>query len=134
LSTQIGRVGDRLVASVLESFGAKTAIANTDGFDLIVYYDQSWFRVECKATGQTESNGKVYAFNPSTGSKNKTTITNKHCDIVGFAALDLRRVLFLPALAVTSPTKRFSPKKFTPLNEFKTWIEAVERVKNDTIN
>ena len=68
----IGRAGELLAASIVETFGYRTALCQQQGLDMILIDGNDYYKCEVKAT-KTLSKDKVkrYAFTTSTGTKPK---------------------------------------------------------------
>ena len=95
----IGRAGEFLVASIVESFGYRVVLCQQQGFDMLLIDGDDYYRCEIKAT-KTLSKDKIkrYAFTTSTGSKNsKRPIDYRDVDIISLVALDIRKCWFIKA-------------------------------------
>ena len=95
----IGRAGEFLVASIVESFGYRVVLCQQQGFDMLLIDGDDYYRCEIKAT-KTLSKDKIkrYAFTTSTGSKNsKRPIDYRDVDIISLVALDIRKCWFIEA-------------------------------------
>ena len=94
----IGRAGEFMVASIVESFGYRVVLCQQQGFDMLLIDGDDYYRCEVKAT-KTLSKDKVkrYAFTTSTGSKPKRPIDHNDVDIICLVALDIRKCWFIKA-------------------------------------
>ena len=94
----IGRAGEFLVASIVESFGYRVVLCQQQGFDMLLIDGDDYYRCEIKAT-KTLSKDKIkrYAFTTSTGSKPKRPIDHRDVDIISLVALDIRKCWFIKA-------------------------------------
>lgn len=95
----IGKAGELMAMCVVEQLGYQTTHNPSQGFDVCVFMpDGSPVRMEVKTTrGSADGAGMRWKFITSTGSKTKTLINHKNCDIVCMVALDIRRCYFVAA-------------------------------------
>lgn len=94
-----GKAGELLAMCVVEQLGYQTSHNPSQGFDACLFLpDGMPVRMEVKTTrGSAEGAGVRWKFITSTGSKSKTPIDEKNCDIVCLVALDIRRCYFVAA-------------------------------------
>jgi hypothetical protein len=94
----IGRAGELLAASIVETFGYRTALCQQQGLDMILIDGNDYYKCEVKAT-KTLSKDKVkrYAFTTSTGTNPKRPIDHNDVDIICLVALDVRKCWFIKA-------------------------------------
>jgi len=94
------------------------------GCDLLCY-DDGFYRVEVKTSGGTEARRpKIYRWGTSRGSRTKTRVTTKYCDVIALVALPLRRVVFRNTGQITGLSTRLSESRFLEGCEAETWAEA----------
>jgi len=92
----IGRAGEFLAASIIESLGYRSVLCQQPNFDMMIIDNGEFYRCEVKTTsGLAKDRTDRYAFTTSTGSKNKKPIDPKETDIICLVALDLRKCYFI---------------------------------------
>jgi hypothetical protein len=128
----IGRAGEFLVASIVETFGYRVVLCQQQGFDMLLIDGNDYYRCEVKATkGLAKDSSKRYAFTTSTGSKVKKPINPELVDIVCLVAIDLRKCWFVK----TSKSGKVSTKVPFDLmaynDEAEQLKEIIRRFKED---
>jgi Holliday junction resolvase len=123
----VGQAGEYIAAAALLELGVQTMFSPTAGADLLAFSKKRYWRIEVKTTQQRERReGKnLYRWNTSTGSKNKSVLSENDSDIVGLVALDRRQVFFRPVNLITGKTTRLSINRFVENVEEETWKEAI---------
>ena len=125
MSTRVGRAGEYLVACCLEQLGAQIAVVHADNFDLCAWVADDVFRVEVKTSADfDQQQPSTYHFSTRSG-RDRRPIS--HCDVVAFAALNLRRVHFRHVDLVTGTSTRIPSKQFSMQHELDTWLAATRR-------
>ena len=124
----IGRAGEFLVASIVESFGYRVVLCQQQGFDMLLIDGNDYYRCEIKATKTlSKDKSKRYAFTTSTGSKVKKPIDPELVDIVCLVAIDLRKCWFVK----TSKSGKVSTKVPFDLMAYNDEAEQLNRVIED---
>lgn len=111
--SQMGRVGELMVAMNLERMGIRCSIVNLDGIDIIAYLDKA-IQIEVKSNSKIDRIRNKYAF------KTNSNI----CDMYAFVALDLERIVFKAEIDCRSSQIRIPPEEFKKKAET-TWASAV---------
>ena len=115
----------------LMKMGVSCEIVNLDTIDIIVHHNQSIIRVQVKSSIlKTKGFGKGrpgYQFATSYSGKKKP-LTEEHCDIIAFVAVNDERVLFSPVTTLTKQvTRRISPPKFQKNDlEVRSWQHCLD--------
>ena len=116
MSTRAGRVGDLIAAAIIELHGGDAVIARTDGFDILAFIRDRFFRIEVKSRSKADSS-RSYQFIVGKGGKGKRRITRLDADAIALVAIDRRLVVFKRIEEVTGLTMRMSARHFTAENE-----------------
>ncbi len=128
---EAGKLGEHICMTRLMKMGISCQIVNLDTIDIIVHYDQSIIRVQVKSSIlKTKGFGKGrpgYQFATSYSGKKKP-LTEEHCDIIAFVAVNDERVLFSPVTTLTKQvTRRISPSKFQKNDlEVRSWQHCLD--------
>ena len=127
-----GKLGEFICATHLQRMGEKTEIVNLSTIDLIVHKNSRLIRIQVKSSDYKLKDKKHpykgYQFSTVFGGIKKP-ITEKECDVIGFVATDLGRVIFKPAKNFNQITKRFAKKHFLQNNvEQASWNETMESI------
>ena len=127
-----GKLGEFICATHLQRMGEKTEIVNLSTIDLIVHKNSRVIRIQVKSSDYKLKDNKHtfrgYQFSTVHGG-DKRPLTEKECDVIGFVATDLGRVIFKPAKNFNQITKRFAKKHFLQNNiEQASWNETMEAI------
>tara|TARA_B100000073_G_scaffold46278_1_gene34274 strand:- start:20874 stop:21284 length:411 start_codon:yes stop_codon:yes gene_type:complete len=127
-----GKLGEFICATHLLKMGEKTEIVNLSTIDLIVHRDSRLIRIQVKSSRyklkDNMSKFRGYQFSTVHGGI-KRPLTEKECDVLGFVATDLERVIFKPAKNFNQITKRFAKKHFLQNDvEQASWNETMESI------
>mgnify|MGYP001392758992 FL=1 len=127
-----GKLGEFICATHLLKMGEKTEIVNLSTIDLIVHRDSRLIRIQVKSSKyklkDNMSKFRGYQFSTVHGGI-KRPLTEKECDVLGFVATDLERVIFKPAKDFNQITKRFAKKHFLQNDvEQASWNETMEAI------
>ena len=127
-----GKLGEFICATHLLKMGEKTEIVNLSTIDLIVHRDSRLIRIQVKSSKyklkDNMSKFRGYQFSTVHGGI-KRPLTEKECDVLGFVATDLERVIFKPAKNFNQITKRFAKKHFLQNDvEQASWNETMEAI------
>ena len=127
-----GKLGEFICATHLLKMGEKTEIVNLSTIDLIVHRDSRLIRIQVKSSEyklkDNMSRFRGYQFSTVLGGIERR-LTEKECDVLGFVATDLERVIFKPAKNFNQITKRFAKKHFLQNDvEQASWNETMEAI------
>jgi hypothetical protein len=124
-AVQLGRVGELITMASIERMGGQCAqsIGGTPGFDLIVYVNQKWHRVEVKSRSYADKRNS-YQFMTSKGLEGRRMISQKDCDIIALCALDLRLCQYFKVKDVPVLRRRVAKSRFTLAAEARTFQSA----------
>lgn len=125
-ATQIGRVGEYFVASILGGYGHDVIPACMDGYDLLVFFQGVPIRVDVKTA--TASDRPMFNVG-----KGKTTtfraFSNDNVDLFAFLRLDTLQLVFRPSyLYVGKRTVRL-PVKDWDVDPYDSWQESTARFR-----
>ncbi len=92
-AVQLGRVGELIAEAVFEESGLKCCRVNHEGFDLLIFDDDSnSYRVEVKSASTSQGiNNPSYKFMTSKGSKSKRVVNETDTDLICYVSLPLRK-------------------------------------------
>lgn len=106
----IGKAAEHLVCADLILAGHRVFLSDQGlPYDLLVDLGDRFVRVQVKATSFARngnaagrSPNMVYSFNVRSRGKKKKgeRLSEKHCDVVAFVALDVRQIAYMPIRAV----------------------------------
>jgi len=97
------------------------------GFDVVAFAPHA-IRIEVKATARGAVRNNRLEFNTGKG-KTKSAVTLADCDVVALADLLRMRCVFLPVSKITRRNYKISQNRFTPDEEFESWIQCIEETK-----
>lgn len=110
---QIGNAGESLVRFDLAMRGFSSWPTSQEApFDLIADFNGTLLKIQVKSTAkpkvipQRNRTAFAYYWGASRSTKTDKEYTNRHCDIMAFAALDSMKVAY--SLLEETPAKRFS--------------------------
>ena len=123
-------ITEHICVAKIKKLGYNASIVHMKAADIIMDVNGTLLRVQVKSSQlKTQRDGnrykKGYQFSTAHGSKFKTPITNKDCDIIAFVAFEIERIFFLHISMHNqeSLTKRLSKNFF---NESKTNTDVEE--------
>ena len=127
-----GKLGEFICATHLLKMGEKAEIVNLSTIDIIVHRNSRLIRIQVKSSEyklkDNMSRFRGYQFSTVHGGI-KRPLTEKDCDVLGFVATDLERVIFKPAKNFNQITKRFAKKHFLQNDvEQASWDETMESI------
>ena len=131
-----GKIGEHICMIRLLKMGISCEIVHIDTVDIVAYIDGSMVRVQVKTSTIKQNrkrglNGGApgYQFATSYSGKKKP-LTEEHCDIVAFVALEAERVLFMPIGCLKNQvTKRMPPSKFEKEGlEERSWQHCLDAI------
>tara|TARA_Y100000004_G_scaffold91862_1_gene102898 strand:- start:2523 stop:2978 length:456 start_codon:yes stop_codon:yes gene_type:complete len=114
--TRTGRVGELIAASAIERYGGDPTIVRTDGYDIVAFLQDKYFRIDVKARAVCDQS-KSYQFIVGKGAKSKRLMTTHDADAVVLVAVDKRLVMFKHVKEMTGRTMRIAARHFTQENE-----------------
>ena len=128
----IGRAGEFLAASIVESFGYRAVLCQQQGFDMLLISGNDYYRCEIKAT-KTLSKDKIkrYAFTTSTGSKAKRPIDHNDVDIICLVALDVRKCWFIKASKRVKVRTNVGVKRMMNNDEAEQLSNIIKEIKHN---
>lgn len=131
---ETGKLGEYICAKSLMKLGETCEIVNLDCVDIIVNRGrQGLIRLQAKSSHYKTKDGtgrqKGYQFFTAYGLK-KQPLTTDHCDAIGFVALELEKVIFMPISSFSGQkTKRIARSKFLKENiELNSWADTIEGI------
>jgi len=130
---ETGKLGEYICATKLMKMGETCEIVNLDCIDIVVNRgEQGLIRLQVKSSRYKTKDERItkgYQFFTAFGLVKKP-LTIKQCDAIGFVALDIEKVIFMPVSNIgTQKTKRFSKSKFLLDNlEKNTWENTLEGI------
>lgn len=125
MSTRVGRAGEYLVACCLEQLGAQISVVHADNFDLCAWVGDDVFRVEVKTSADFDAQRPTTFHYKTRSGRDHRPLS--HCDVVAFAALNLRRVHFRHVSLVTGTSTRIPANQFSAQHELDSWLAATRR-------
>tara|TARA_S200002703_G_C3739928_1_gene227537 strand:- start:408 stop:908 length:501 start_codon:yes stop_codon:yes gene_type:complete len=130
---RIGKIGEYLTASSLESLNVKCDIVSQEGFDILAYTNGIIIRVQVKSTACPRLNSKKekrkkYIFLCAKSTK-KIILTEDDCDVIALVAVDLKKVLYIPVTSLMGATHRVLPEDYEDTNlESESWNECLKSI------
>ena len=116
--------------------GVPCNIVHMDTVDIVAMVGTDIIRVQVKTSAikrnrkrNYDGGSPGYQFATSYSGK-KLPLTQEHCDVVAFVALEAERVLFMPAACLKNQvTKRLPPSKFEKDNiEERSWQHCLDSI------
>lgn len=114
----IGKAAEHLVCADLLLSGYQAYLSDQGlSYDVVVDLGAALIRIQVKAScfarnmnsqGRTPRVGYTF-FSRRRGKKGHLRLENSHCDIVAFAALDIRKIAYFPVVEVATTTQLHPP-------------------------
>jgi hypothetical protein len=129
---QIGRIGEFIAAAAVEQLGMDAILVSGKKYDLLVTKEDRIYRVQVKATSRPNVSNRqtskpLYEFRTAYGRLGKQTYSKGQVDIFALVALDIRKVVFLPASDIKKITTRIPPFWFdADDSEARSWDTSVK--------
>ena len=129
-ATEVGNVGEHLVASILGGYGLEVIKANGKGYDLLVVEGNTSTRIDVK----TRSAGGDINFYIGKG---KTTayrdFSNENVDMFAFVCLETLSIIFRPSKDYVGKRTAYVPVSQRDVDPYESWKEAILFLKSSYI-
>lgn len=126
-ATQVGDVGEHLVASIVGGYGYEVVKANGKGYDLLTLHEGKPIRIDVK-TRSKRTNAMVFYVG-----KGKTTayrdFTNDNVDMFAFVCLDPLKLVFKPSEQYVGKRSVYVPvEEWATVDPYQSWEEALTSI------
>lgn len=125
--TQVGDVGEHLVASIVGGYGYEVVKANGKGYDLLTLHEGKPIRIDVKTRSRHTPAMTFYV------GKGKTTayrdFTNENVDMFAFICLETLKLVFKPSADYIGLRSAYVPvSEWKDSDPYESWEQALSAI------